>query len=190
MKRQVIRRPPLYLRPAASPACARIEISGYGIAGRSTGGLPEPWLSLLMYRRREKPKRASVLGWAVKAIELPDLDGARITVLTLPNSERGQFLHLLASGTTQEYTCAVRHDSQPHAGLLATRPQRLLAHRAWKDRPPARYRRLPAVVEGPAPLDHGTPWLEVVAKGNRLRSGPGYRSTSERCHSGLCVLCA
>jgi hypothetical protein len=151
MKRQVIRRPPLYLRPAASPACARIEISGYGIAGRSTGGLPEPWLSLLMYRRREKPKRASVLGWAVKAIELPDLDGARITVLTLPNSERGQFLHLLASGTTQEYTCAVRHDSQPHAGLLATRPQRLLAHRAWKDRPPARYRRLPAVVEGPAP---------------------------------------
>jgi hypothetical protein len=38
--------------------CARLGISGHGIAAPPTSDLPEPWLSLLDYRRRGRPERA------------------------------------------------------------------------------------------------------------------------------------
>lgn len=84
--------------------CTRLGISGHGLAAPPLDDLPEPWLSLLAYCQRGKPERAPVPDWAVTAIELPELDGARITVLGLHNGQRGQFLHLLASGVTAEYT--------------------------------------------------------------------------------------
>ena len=68
------------------------------------GDLPELWLSVLAYCCHATPERAPVPGWAAIAIELPELDGARVTVLGLHNGQRGQFLHLLASGITPEYT--------------------------------------------------------------------------------------
>ena len=146
--------------------CARVGISGHGIATPPAGDLPEPWLSLLAYRRRGKPERAPVPGWAVTAIELPELDGARITVLGLHNGERGQFLHLLASGVTPEYTWSY--------GTIADRmPVVWLRDRSgrWHTVRPRSSAQLrdsddfllwPRVVP---PLAHGTPWIDVVAAG-------------------------
>jgi hypothetical protein len=146
--------------------CTRLGINGHGIAAPPTGDLPEPWLSLLEYCRRGKPERAPVPGWAVTAIELPEVDGARVTVLGLHNGDHGQFLHLLASGITPEYTwpygtiadrmpivwlrdCNGRwHTARPRSsGPLRDSDDFLL----W-----------PRVVP---PLAHGTPQVDMVAAG-------------------------
>jgi hypothetical protein len=146
--------------------CARLGISGHDIAAPPAGDLPEPWLSLLAYRRRGKPERASVPGWAVMAIALPELDGARVTVLALHNGERGQFLHLLASGVTPEYTWAY--------GTIANRMPVL-----WLREPNGRWHTARPASSAPLrdtedlllwhrvvpPLHPGTPWIDVVAAG-------------------------
>jgi hypothetical protein len=95
--------------------CTRLGIGGHGIAAPPAGDLPEPWLSMLAYCRRGKPERVPGPDWAVTAIELPELDGARITVLGLHNGGDGQFLHLLASGVTPEWSRRQR------TGLVANR---------------------------------------------------------------------
>jgi hypothetical protein len=131
--------------------CARLGISGHGIAAPPTGDLPEPWLSLLAYGRRGTPDRAPVPGWAVTATGLPELDGARVTVLALHNGEHGQFLHLLASGITPEYTWTYGTITNRMPVPVATRPHRPLAHRApGKIGPAAGYRPFHAVAEGRA----------------------------------------
>jgi hypothetical protein len=146
--------------------CARVGISGHGIAAPPTGDLPEPWLSLLAARRRGNPERVPVPGWAVTAIELPELDGARVTILALHNGEHGQFLHLLASGITPEYTW-------PYGTIANRMPVLWLRDRGgrWHTARPARsaplrdtddYLLWHRVVP---PLDHGTPWIDVVAAG-------------------------
>jgi hypothetical protein len=146
--------------------CARLGISGHGIAAPPAGDLPEPWLSLLTYCRRGKPERAPVPGWAVIAIELPELDDARITALALHNGEHGQFLHLLADGVTPEYTW-------PY-GTIANRMPVL-----WLREPNGRWHTARPARSAPLrdtddfmlwlrvvpPLDHGTPWIDAVAAG-------------------------
>jgi hypothetical protein len=146
--------------------CARLGISGHGIAAPPTGDLPEPWLSLLTYCRRGKPERAPVPGWAVMAIELPELDGARVTILGLHNGKHGQFLHLLASGVTPEYTW-------PYGTIANRMPVLWLRDRnaRWHTARPARSAPLRDTSDFMLwhrvvpPLDHGTPWIDVVAAG-------------------------
>ena len=146
--------------------CARLGIGGHGIAAPPTGDLPEPWLSLLTYCRRGKPERAPVPGWAVVAIELPELDGARVTVLGLHNGQQGQFLHLLASGVTPEYTW-------PYGTIANRMPVLWLRDRngRWHTARPARSAPLRDTddfmlwLRVVPPLDHGTPWIDVVAAG-------------------------
>jgi hypothetical protein len=146
--------------------CARLGISGHGIAAPPTGDLPESWLSLLAYRRRGKPERAPVPGWAVTAVDLPELDGARVTVLGLHNGEHGQFLHLLASGVTPEYTWSYGTiaDRMPvvwlrdHSGRWHTARPRSSAQLRDSDN----FLLWPRVVP---PLDHGTPQIDVLAAG-------------------------
>jgi hypothetical protein len=146
--------------------CAHLGISGHGIAAPPASNLPGPWLSLLTYCRGRKPERAPVPGWAVTAIELPELDGARITVLALHDGQRGQFLHLLASGVTPEYTW-------PY-GMIANRmPVLWLRDRngRWHTARPARSSPLQDTddyllwLRVVPPLDYGTPWIDVVAAG-------------------------
>jgi hypothetical protein len=146
--------------------CTRLGISGHGIAAPPIDDLPGPWLSLLEYCRRGKPGRSPVPGWAVTAVELPEVDGARVTVLGLHNGEHGQFLHLLASGVTPEYTWSY--------GTIADRmPIVWLRDRGgrWHTARPRRSAQLrdsddfllwPRVVP---PLAHGTPQVDVVAAG-------------------------
>ena len=146
--------------------CARIGISGHGIVAPPTGDLPEPWLSLLEYCRRGKAERAPAPDCAVMAMELLELDGARVTVLGLHNGEHGQFLHLLASGVTPEYTW-------PY-GMVANRmPVLWLRDRngRWHTARPARSAQLRDTddfmlwLRVVPPLDHGTPRIDVVAAG-------------------------
>jgi hypothetical protein len=146
--------------------CTRLGISGHGLAAPPTGDLPESWLSLLAYRRRGKPEQAPVPGWAVTAIELPELDGARVTVLGLHNGDHGQFLHLLASGVTPEYTW-------PYGTIADRMPIVWLrdCNGAWHTARPRSSGPLrnsddfllwPRVVP---PLAHGTPQVDIVAAG-------------------------
>ena len=146
--------------------CGLLGISGHGIATLSTGDLPEPWLSLLTYCRRGKPERAPVPGWAVAATELPELDGARIAVLGLHNGQHGQFLHLLTSGVAPEYTWSY--------GTIANRmPVLWLRGRngRWHTARPARSAPVRNTddfmlwLRVVPPLEHGTPWADVVAAG-------------------------
>jgi hypothetical protein len=146
--------------------CARLGISGHGITAPPAGDLPEPWLSLLTYCRRGTPGQAPVPGWAVTATALPGLDGARVTVTGLHNGEHGQFLHLLASGVTPEYTW-------PYGTIANRMPVLWLRDRngRWHTARPARsaplrdtddfllwHRVVP-------PLYHRTPWIDLVAVG-------------------------
>jgi hypothetical protein len=146
--------------------CTRLGIGGHDLAAPSLDDLPEPWLSLLAYCQRGKPGPAPVPDWAVTAIELPELDGARITVLGLHNGQRGQFLHLLASGVMPEYTWSY--------GTIADRmPVVWLRDPAgrWHTVRPAQSGQLRdtdvsmLLLRTVPPLDHGTPQVEVVDAG-------------------------
>jgi hypothetical protein len=146
--------------------CARLGITGHGIAAPPTDDLPERWRSLFTYGRRTNPERAPVPGSAVTAIQLPELDGARIMVLGLHNGAHGQFLHLLASGVTPEYTW-------PY-GLIANRmPVLWLCDRngRWHTARPARSAPLRDTddfllwLRVVPPLDHGTRFFDVMVTG-------------------------
>jgi hypothetical protein len=149
--------------------CGRLGISGDHIAAPPIaappiGDLAERWLSLLTYGRGASPVQAPVPGWAVTAIELPELDGAQVTVLGLHNGTYGQFLHLLASGVTPEYTW-------PY-GMIANRmPVIWLRDRDghWHTARPVRSGPLRDTedfllwLRVVPPLDHGTRWMDLVA---------------------------
>jgi hypothetical protein len=146
--------------------CVRLGISGHGIAAPPARFLPGRWLSVLTYCRRGKPERAPVPGWAVMAAELPELDGARIAFPGLHNGEHGQFLHLLASGITPEYTW-------PYGTIANRLPFLWLRdHQGrWHTARPARSSPLRDTddfmlwLRIVPPLDPGTPWIDVVAAG-------------------------
>lgn len=146
--------------------CARLGINGHGIAAPPAADLPEPWLGLLAYRRGGKPEPVPVSGWAVTAVELPELDGARLTVLGLHNGEHGQLLHLLASGVTPEYTW--------HYGTIANRMPVLWLRDCdgrWHAARPARSGQLRDTddfllwLRVVPPVRRGTPWIDVLADG-------------------------
>jgi hypothetical protein len=146
--------------------CAHLGISGHGIAAPPTGDLPEPWLSLLTCCRLGKPERAPVPDWAVMAIELPELDGARITVLGLHNGEHGQFLHLLASGVTPEYTWRYGTIAKRMPVLwLRDRNGRWHTARQARSAPLRDTDDFMLWLRVVPPLDRGTPWIDVVATG-------------------------
>jgi hypothetical protein len=146
--------------------CLELGISGHGITAPPAGDLPGPWLSLLAYRQRGTPERAPVPGWAVTTAELPGLDGARVAVTGLHNGARGQFLHLLTSGVTPEYTW--------HYGVLADRmPVLWLRDRdgGWHSGRPVRSAQLRDTddyllwLRVVPPLEYGTAAVDVVVTG-------------------------
>ena len=96
--------PPLSPVPARLAAlCASMGISGHGIAVPPARDLPEPWLSLLAHYQRRKPDTAPVRdGYAAAAAALPELDGIKLALLGLHNTEGSSSLHVLAEGLTPE----------------------------------------------------------------------------------------
>ena len=95
---------PLSPVPARLAAlCASLRVGGHGIAAPPADDLPEPWLSLLAYYQRRKPDTAQVRdGFAAVTAALPELDGIRIALVGLHNTQGATVLHLLARGVTRE----------------------------------------------------------------------------------------
>jgi hypothetical protein len=92
---------PVLARLAA--LCASLRIDGSGIAATPADDLPEPWLSLLAHYQRRKPDVAPVRdGYAAAASALPELDGIRLVLLGVLNTEGSSSLHVLAQGMTAE----------------------------------------------------------------------------------------
>jgi len=94
--------PPLSPVPARLAAlCASLGIGGHGITVAPAHDLPERWLSLLAHYQRRKPDMAQIRdGYAAVAAALPELDGIRLALLGLDNTEGSSSLHMLATGIT------------------------------------------------------------------------------------------
>jgi hypothetical protein len=79
--------------------CAGMRVSGHGIPAPPAQDLPEHWLSLLAHYQRRKPDTVAVRdGYAAVAAALPELDGIRLTLLSLLNTDDGSWLQVLAGG--------------------------------------------------------------------------------------------
>jgi hypothetical protein len=96
--------PPLSPVPARLAAlCESLRIDGHEIAAAPADELPEPWLSLLTYYQRRKPDTAQVRdGFAAVTAALPELDGIRLGLVGLHNSQGTTVLHVLARGLRRE----------------------------------------------------------------------------------------
>jgi hypothetical protein len=82
---------------------ARLGIDGHGISVPPNEDLPERWRSLLTPPPGREPRAPSAPGMLAAAVaELPELDGAQITIMGLHHGERGTIMHLLVSGVTLE----------------------------------------------------------------------------------------
>ena len=95
---------PLSPVPARLAAlCASLRIGGHGIAVPPADDLPEPWLSLMAYYQRRKPDTAQVRdGFAAVTAALPELDGIRLALVGLHNTQGATVLHVLARGVARE----------------------------------------------------------------------------------------
>jgi hypothetical protein len=83
--------------------CAGMRVSGHGITAPPAQDLPEPWLSLLAHYQRRKPETVPVRdGYAAVAAALPELDGIRLALLSLLNTDGGSWLQVLARGLELE----------------------------------------------------------------------------------------
>ena len=83
--------------------CASLRIAEHGIAAPPTDDVPEPWLSLMAYYQRRKPDTAQVRdGFAAVTAALPELDGIRLALVGLHNTQGATVLHVLVRGVTRE----------------------------------------------------------------------------------------
>ena len=83
--------------------CASLSITGHGLTVPPGPELPERWLSLLSHYQRRKPDTAPAReGHAPLAVALPELDGMRLALLGLHNTDGQTILHLLASGLPED----------------------------------------------------------------------------------------
>jgi hypothetical protein len=83
--------------------CAGMRVSGHGITAPLAQDLPEPWLSLLAHYQRRRADTVPVRdGYAAVAAVLPELDGIRLALLSLLNTDDGSWLQVLARGLEPE----------------------------------------------------------------------------------------
>ena len=158
--------------------CARLGITGHGITAPPAGDLPDRWQSMLTPPGRE-PKAPPAPGiLAATVAELPELDGAKITIAGLHHGERGTIMHLLATGVALEgdwpYARGVRplpvlwirdSDDRWHATRLdGVSPWGDNGANPWTDTSMVTVwlRIIP-------PLDRGTAWIEISATGRKAQ---------------------
>ena len=160
--------------PPSNPApgqlaglCARLGISGHGITTPPAADLPERWLSLLTRYHRRDPRPTPAPGsWAATAAELPELDGGRVAVLGLHQSERGTILHLHAGGVMMEDDWAYYRGVRPMPALwIRDNAGRWHATRSWAPRPLGDNGEVTLELEIAPPLEAGTAWIDIVAAG-------------------------
>jgi hypothetical protein len=162
--------PPLSPVPARLAAlCASLRIDGHEIAAAPADDLPEPWLSLLTYYQRRKPDTAQVRdGFAAVTAALPELDGIRLALVGLHNTQGTTVLHVLARGLRREERLGPHGVDLdfPLSFWLRDNGGRWHAARpvGWQPADPEHSIGLMLV----PPLPRSTTWVEVLAGG---RSG-------------------
>ena len=162
--------PPLSPVPARLAAlCASLRIDGHEITAAPADDLPEPWLSLLTYYQRRKPDTAQVRdGFAAVTAALPELDGIRLALVGLHNTQGTTVLHVLARGLRREERLGPHGVDLdfPLSFWLRDNGGRWHAARpiGWQPADPEHSIGLMLV----PPLPRSTAWVEVLAGG---RSG-------------------
>ena len=154
--------------------CASLDVTGHGITARPARQLPEPWLSMLAHYRRRQPEQALGRdGCAAAAAALPELDGIRLAILGLHNSDGRTVLYGHASGMTPagldgppdvESDFPLRlwvRDS--HGRWHATRA----TARGWSAEDASEMTMRLEVVP---PLSRATTWIEIYAAGQSAQA--------------------
>ncbi len=147
--------------------CASLGASGHGITAPPAGDLPEPWRGMLAHCHRRKPHPALAPGsLATAAVELPELDGARVAILGLHHPADSTILHMLASGVTPEdawaYGRGVRH--LPVLWIRDSSGRWHTTHTNGFSHPEDTGEVVLWLAIVP-PLDRGTAWIDLVAAG-------------------------
>jgi hypothetical protein len=94
--------------------CERLGVRDHGITAPPDDELPEPWQSMLTRCHRREPLAAPPSGsLAAMVADLPELDGAKITILGLHHGDRGTILHMLVGGVTPEEDWAYSRGVRP-----------------------------------------------------------------------------
>jgi len=146
--------------------CAGMRVSGHGITAPPAQDLPEPWLSLLAHYQRRKPDTVPVRdGYAAVAAGLPELDGIRLALLSLLNTDGGSWLQVLARGLESE-------TSRGPFGIDSYFPVSVWIRDSggrWHACRPAGWHRHNGEYVGKLqvvpPLTRSTAWIEVLAAG-------------------------
>ena len=167
--------------PALSPVpgqlaalCASLDVTGHGIAARPARQLPGPWLGMLAHYHRRKPEQALGRdGCAAAAVALPELDGIRLAILGLHNSDGRTVLYGHASGMTPGGL-----DGPPDAE--SDFPLRLWvrdSHGRWHaTRATARgwsaedHNEMTMRLQVVPPLSRATTWIEIYAAGQSAQA--------------------
>jgi hypothetical protein len=166
--------------PPASPVpgqlaglCTRIGIPGHGITA-PPADLPEPWHSMLT-RPRRLPEAEPAPGiLAATVAELPELDGAHITILGLHhctivgrhNSATQTIVHTLVSGVTAEDDWTYGRVVRPLPALwVRDSSGRWHATRTYFTMPSGTSGEVVLWLEIVPPLDRDTAWIDLVATG-------------------------
>jgi|HubBroStandDraft_1064217.scaffolds.fasta_scaffold12201_2 hypothetical protein len=148
--------------------CDRIGIPGHGITA-PPADLPEPWHSMLT-RPRRLPRAEPAPGiLAATVAELPELDGAQITILGLHHGQHGQprtIVHTLVSGVTAE-------DDWTYSRVVRPLPTLWVRDSSGRWHATATDFTMPSGNSGEVvlwlrivpPLDRDTTWIDLVATG-------------------------
>ena len=167
--------------PPASPVpgqlaglCDRLGIPGHGITAPPAADLPEPWHSLLT-RPRRLPQGAPAPGIVAATVAgLPELDGARITILGLHqatilgryNSVTQTIVHMLVSGVTAEDDWTYGRVVRPLPALwVRDGSGRWHVTRTHGVSPSGNSGEVILWLEIVPPPDRGTAWIDLVATG-------------------------
>jgi hypothetical protein len=124
-------------------------------------------------RRREPPAPPAPGILAATVAELPELDGAKIAVVSLTHGLHAgkprTGMHLRASGVTLENDWEFARGSYP-ARAADTRQQQPLAHHPHGQCQPVAGRRGHDVARDRPPLEPGTAWIEISAAGSSAQA--------------------
>jgi hypothetical protein len=167
--------------PPASPVpgqlaglCTRTGIPGHGITA-PPADLPEPWHSMLTRRPRRLPQEAPTPAiLAATVAELPELDGAQITIfglhhstiVGLHNSATQTIVHTLVTGVTPEDHWTYGRGVRPLPALwVRDSSGRWHATRTHGMMPSGNTGEVILWLEIVPPLDRGTAWIDLVATG-------------------------
>ena len=167
--------------PPASPVpgqlaglCIRTGIPGHGITA-PPADLPGPWHSMLTRRPRRLPQEAPAPAIVAATVaELPELDGAQITIFGVHhstivgrrNSATQTIVHTLVTGVTPEHDWTYGRGVRPLPALwVRDSSGRWHATRTHGMMPSGNSGEVVLWLRLVPPLDRGAAWIDLVATG-------------------------